>query len=581
MNKLIKYSKTDGIFLNTNLEDILNKLMRKTNASKEDIQKRIEEIKQDFGGLLSDEGALTIIAKEHDIEIEQDTMFFNRRLYINELEVGMRTVSIAGRVSNIFQVREFKKKSGSEGKVVNLILSDKTGSVRATLWNDHVNLVEDGSIKIGQIIELKNCYVKEGWKGENEINLGEKGLIELAPEVDKSDFPESTSKILKINEITPDLNNISIEGRIVEISEIKDITTRDGRQTKLQELIVADETGQIRVPVWGNRIEELGRLSKGDSIKLTNAYSRAGFGNSLDLNIGKLTNVEINPENVKVPEIEKLKYKIEKITSFSNKKAQIKINELTPESKNVNLIGKCIEIGDVREVANDNKVMDIILGDDTGTIVLSVWNDDIEKIKKGESYSITNGYVSTFKNRIQLNTGKFGQIEVSEQKITKVNMKKNISESEFSPIRKNIIDLLENQTIEVRGTIVDFYSRPPITYDACPNCSKKVSIENEEIICPNCGKIPNSIENLLVSFALDDGTSNIRVTAIGKNAESLLNIDSTKDIDTINFDDLLGLEKVITGRTQRNKFTEKMEIIVQKVEDPNVIDEIKIALEKI
>ncbi|MHA1377308.1 MAG: DUF2240 family protein [Candidatus Helarchaeota archaeon] len=566
--------------MNSNLEDVINELVKKTNVSKKEIKNRIDDIKKDFDGLLSDEGALAIIAKEQGIEMAQDLTMFERRLNIDELEAGMRSVSIAGRVNNIYPIREFKKKSGVEGKVVNFILSDKTGSIRATLWDDHVRLVEDGSIKVGQIIELKNCYVKEGWKDQNEITLGRKGEIELLPEVDENDFPKQTLKKLKISEISPDMNNVSIEGRIINISEVKDITTRDGRQTKVQELIVADESGQVRIPVWGSRIENLGNISKGDLIKLENAYSRAGFGSLVDLNIGNSTIIEINPKGLEISEIKDLNFETHQVPSFTSDRTLVKIKDLTTISKNVNLIGKCVEIGEIREVTNENRVLEIKLGDETGVINLSVWNDDIETIKKGESYKIVNGYITTFQNKIQLNTGKFGRLEISEEKITKVNMKNNISEMEFGPTRIKIIECSENQLVEIMGTVVDYSAKTP-TYNACPNCSKKVSIENGEIICPKCGKVDTLIEKLLFSFILDDGSGNIRVTAIGETAEKLLNIGPNGDKDLINYEKILGKEIIVVGKTQKNKFSDQIELIVRKIEAPNAENEITEALKKL
>ncbi|MFX0134181.1 MAG: OB-fold nucleic acid binding domain-containing protein [Candidatus Hodarchaeota archaeon] len=570
--------------MNSNFEDNINRIINRLGISKEELQNRIEEIKKEFDGLLSDEGALAIIAKDGNVEIEQDAVFFQRRLDINELEVGMQTVAIAGRVEGIFPVREFKRKTGEDGKVVNLILRDKTGNIRVALWDDHVKNVEDGSIKIGKIIELKNCYVKEGWQGRNEVNLGNRGEIELNPEVNEEDFPEISVNFVKIGEIKSDMSNVSISGRIIELSEVKDITTRDGRQTQLQEMTVADETGQIRVPLWGEKINNIAGVSKGDIVQIINGYTR-NFQNRVNLNIGNLSSIEVNPEEVQVPEIEDLEIAKE----VSSTQPQIKIRDLTPDSKNVNLFGKCIELGEVREVKNDNKVMSVKLGDETGIVNLSVWNEDIEKMKKGESFLIINGYVTTFQNKIQLNTGRFGKLEVSEQKITKVDIKNIVSEREITPTRKKIIELSENQLIEVRGTITDILSKK-LTYNACPKCRKGVIIENEEISCPNCDVIPNYETRMLYSFIIDDGTSNIRVTVGGETAENLIKILSEENQDfpteldestsiQLVTDQILGKEINVIGRTRR-KSPDPLEILAQKIEKPNVLNEVEKTLKE-
>lgn len=50
--------------------------------------------------------------------------------------------------------------------------------------------------------------------------------------------------------------------------------------------------------------------------------------------------------------------------------------------------------------------------DASGEIVLSLWNEDIDKVKVGDKIKITNGYVSEFNGQKQLTSGKFGKLEV-------------------------------------------------------------------------------------------------------------------------------------------------------------------------
>ena len=60
----------------------------------------------------------------------------------------------------------------------------------------------------------------------------------------------------------------------------------------------------------------------------------------------------------------------------------------------------------------DLTVCNAVVSDDSGEIALSLWNDDVEKIKAGDKIKITNGYVSEFNGTKQLTSGKFGKIEV-------------------------------------------------------------------------------------------------------------------------------------------------------------------------
>ena len=57
---------------------------------------------------------------------------------------------------------------------------------------------------------------------------------------------------------------------------------------------------------------------------------------------------------------------------------------------------------------------DAYLADESGSIKLTLWADDTEKVKDGDTVSIEGGYTTTFRNEIQLNKGrKDGKLEVT------------------------------------------------------------------------------------------------------------------------------------------------------------------------
>ena len=58
-----------------------------------------------------------------------------------------------------------------------------------------------------------------------------------------------------------------------------------------------------------------------------------------------------------------------------------------------------------------HSVVDSYIGDRTGIIILSLWDDDANKIENGDIIDIKNGYVSRFKGRLRLNIGKYGEFE--------------------------------------------------------------------------------------------------------------------------------------------------------------------------
>ncbi|MEM0106640.1 MAG: OB-fold nucleic acid binding domain-containing protein [Candidatus Micrarchaeaceae archaeon] len=97
----------------------------------------------------------------------------------------------------------------------------------------------------------------------------------------------------------------------------------------------------------------------------------------------------------------------------------MKINELKAGASNVSIKAKIVKKEDPREVVTKYgkrlSVANITLEDDTGSILMSLWGNDIDKVNVGDIVEVTNGYVNEFRGTPQLSTGKFGKIEVIEK----------------------------------------------------------------------------------------------------------------------------------------------------------------------
>jgi replication factor A1 len=92
----------------------------------------------------------------------------------------------------------------------------------------------------------------------------------------------------------------------------------------------------------------------------------------------------------------------------------MKISELKAGQGNVNVEGHIKEMGEPRSFNKFGKQLSVtnaVLEDDSGSIKLTLWNDDISRFKEGDSIRIVNGFVNEFQGEIQLTSGKFGRIE--------------------------------------------------------------------------------------------------------------------------------------------------------------------------
>jgi replication factor A1 len=96
----------------------------------------------------------------------------------------------------------------------------------------------------------------------------------------------------------------------------------------------------------------------------------------------------------------------------------MEIKDLQARQGNVDLMLKIVDKGDVREFEKFGKkgrVCNATAKDETGTIKLTLWNEQIDEIDVGDKVHITNGYVGEYQGELQLSTGKFGQLEVVEK----------------------------------------------------------------------------------------------------------------------------------------------------------------------
>lgn len=97
----------------------------------------------------------------------------------------------------------------------------------------------------------------------------------------------------------------------------------------------------------------------------------------------------------------------------------LNIGELRDGAKRVNVQAKVVEKRETREVMSrykdeTYKVATVIVADETGSIKLTLWNEQIEQVNVNDMVTIENGYVTSFKGEIQLNVGKFGKLTVNQ-----------------------------------------------------------------------------------------------------------------------------------------------------------------------
>lgn len=93
----------------------------------------------------------------------------------------------------------------------------------------------------------------------------------------------------------------------------------------------------------------------------------------------------------------------------------MKLGELRAGQGKIDVEAEVTEKGEARtfqKFGKEGKVCNATLKDDSGTIKLTLWNDEVDAVNVGDKVKITNGYVSEFQGEKQLSAGRFGKLEV-------------------------------------------------------------------------------------------------------------------------------------------------------------------------
>ena len=131
----------------------------------------------------------------------------------------------------------------------------------------------------------------------------------------------------------------------------------------------------------------------------------------------------------------------------------MEIKDLQPRQGNVEVVATIKSIEEPREFekfGNPGKVANATIEDESGSMKLTLWNDQIGQVKVGDKIHITNGYVNEWQGETQLTTGKFGKLEVVEkgESTPEAAEEKTEESTEEAPAEEEKSETVEEEVIE-------------------------------------------------------------------------------------------------------------------------------------
>jgi replication factor A1 len=491
----------------------------------------------------------------------------------------MKDVALMGVVSKIQDAITFQRSDGSAGAVKSVVISDETGSIKVTLWNDDTKL----DINKGDILKITGGNIEfddysEGYRINTNWNSGiiinpedDAGLKQVLEEHKKELEP---IKIEDLHKLEDEGEEVDIIGRMMELYDANEFQRADGSAGLVRSVKIADDTGTVRASLWDDKAKL--RLNRGDLVKIENAKTRFR-DDSVELSIGKTVRIIKMSENdaQSLPPIDELEgemYKPIKINALENIKS---------ERDEVGIIGRIINLYDVNEFQRSNGTMGMVrtveLADDTGSVRASFWDEKAEMgLNRGDAIWIKNARPRFRNDAVELSVGRATMvIKPKDEDIAALPSLEEIEESIYKT--KKIEELTEDdKNIKLTGEIVEAYG-DRILYEMCPNCNKRVEYVDDAFVCDFCGEEiqqPNYL--MIVPCVIEDDTGTVRTTFFRKQAEELIGMTTEKANEVImttadegslagKVEDLIGSEITVIADASFDEYNEEIRLIAKKI----------------
>lgn len=237
------------------------------------------------------------------------------------------------------------------------------------------------------------------------------------------------SEVGGIADIEPGMEEAKFVAKVISIGDVRtferDGEDEDGRVVNVE---VADETGSVRAAFWDEHAEAATEeLEEGDVLRIK-GRPKDGFS-GVEVSVDEAEPDEDTEVDVQVSDT----YDVE---------------DLSLGLSNVNLVGLVLDTDSVRTFDRDDgsegKVSNVTLGDSTGRIRVTLWDEQAEtaeELEAGTTVEVVDGYVRERDGNLELHVGNRGAIEEVDEEV------------EYVPDSTPIEDVEMGQTVDLAGVV--------------------------------------------------------------------------------------------------------------------------------
>jgi replication factor A1 len=266
---------------------------------------------------------------------------------LKDLYVGAKEITLATRIMNVYPVKQFSRKDGSQFLLRTLTVYDEDTRAQVKLWDEKATLSGIENLKPGDLVKIIKAYVKSDMKGNPIINVGSGSTIE--PNTTKSDIPSLDAITEDVSNAKENQQNLVVSGFVDGSIRTSEFTNFKGGQGRSIQFRLKGKDGTIiRVVLWNKDESTIPKVvTAGAKMRLIGIKTKMGQM-GLELHGDEGTVIEIEGDT----EIHPVILRILSITKSESGNTLILATK--PDKKLVSVIdtaGKTIDLasGDVIE----------------------------------------------------------------------------------------------------------------------------------------------------------------------------------------------------------------------------------------
>ena len=352
---------------------------------------------------------------------------------------------------------------------------------------------------------------------------------ELNVKVESTSTPTEVTKISKLED---GMQNMDVLVKVLQVFSAREFE-KSGKKGTLCNLVIADETGEIRLTLWNKEADRVQneQIQKGNVLMLRNCYV-SSYNDRKQLSLGYSGEMTINPENQEV-----------EVSITENKLT--KLEELKPEMSDVDTVARILRIYPATEFSHEGrkgKVLNFQISDGSAIIRATAWNDiadQVLKLSENDLIKIESAYTKQGMRGLELHLGWKARIMENPKIDFEIADADKLMDIESE--KKTINQLSDgDKYVQVDAKVLGI-QQGRFHYKVCPTCRKKLQALDNGYVCEKCGQVKEPEINLVVGAEIEDSTGKINAVFYEKDAEKFLGIskdEMRKKLDDKSFDDL-------------------------------------------